>query len=200
MFKSKHRWPALLVVALGACGSKKPVTPPAPTPPSAAQEFIAAFNKAESSVEPAAQALAQKCATTATFVSCALISAAPSTQAPAPLTLILSLGSAGAITATTIEGAPTDDARLFGALSAVAVANGEPLSTNATIAAFRHELGLSGKPKLDRPAVAHRTYADITCVSKESGLYACTFAPAVTEGDLPAPQLTSAHGSVRAQH
>lgn len=200
MFKTKHCW--LLAIALAACGAKTPPAPPAATPPTPAQEFIDAFNKAESSVEPAAQARAENCATTAQFVSCALVSAAPQAADAGALLLLLSLGENGAITAATVEGPPTDDARLFAALSAIAAVNGEPLSTNATIEAFRRDLGLSGKITLDKPAIAHRSYADITCVSKETGSYACTFAPSVTEGDLPPPpQLTSAPGGgISAQH
>ncbi len=190
----RHCWvaPLLLAAALGACGQKKPVTPPAPTPPSAALDFIKAFNTAENGLDADVRANAQHCTNSAAAVACTLTSAAP---AP-PLSLVLTLNG-GAITATTIEGAPSDEARLFGALSAVAAAQGEPLATTATIAAFKRELGLSGKPKPDKPVVTHRTYADITCVLKDTGAYACTFAPAVTTGDLPPPQLTADHGGSR---
>lgn len=100
------------------------------------------------------------------------------------LTLML---NGAVITGTTVEAAPADAATHFATLSAIAAAQGEPLNTPATIAAFKRDLGFTGKPKAGRSYIAARSYGAVTCVLDERGVYACTITPLIATGDLPPP-------------
>jgi hypothetical protein len=100
------------------------------------------------------------------------------------LTLTL---NANAITATIVEARAADAAAHFATLSAITTALGEALNTNATIDAFKRDLGFSTKPKPGRRFVAKRTYGAIACMLDEREIYVCSITPLVWTGDLPAP-------------
>jgi hypothetical protein len=101
------------------------------------------------------------------------------------LTLTL---NANAIAATTVEAAPSDAPAHFATLSAVAATLGEPLNTNATIDAFKRDLGFAGKPQAGRRFIAKRTYGAVACALDERGIFVCTITPLIATGDLPAPR------------
>lgn len=177
----------LLVCALAGCGPPTPAELPPPVPPGPAQRFITAFALEEAKVEPALRVTARDCAMAGRFYTCALSGAAPASTAPQAMRLTLTLNG-NVITATTVEAAPTEAAAQFATLSAIAAAQGEPLNTNATITAFKRDLGFVGKPKAGGRFVAKRTYGEFACALDERGVYTCTITPLVATGDLPPPQ------------
>lgn len=176
----------LLTCALAACSPPTPAAPPPPIIPSPAQKFLDAFAEGQSRVDPALRVAARDCAIAGRLYTCALGAPAPTSTSPTDMRLTLTLNGA-VITATTIEASPAEAATQFATLSAIAVGQGEPLSTNATINAFKRDLGFTGKPRPGVRAVAERTYGEFACALDERGVYVCTITPHVATGDLPPP-------------
>jgi hypothetical protein len=188
----------IVVCALAACGPPTPAALPPPIAASPAQKFLDAFAEAESRVEPGLRVHAQNCANAGRFYTCALTAPAPTSTSPKDMRLTLTLDGA-VVTATTLEASPADAAAQFATLSAIATSQGEPLNTNATITAFKRDLGFDATPKAGRRATATRTYGEYACALDERGVHVCTITPKVATGDLPPPAgaMVRARGAAR---